>query len=555
MKEEKLSEKDWVVLDYFIQNESFLLSEMKCCIKKPIIKKCRDGKEHFLAYAKKIHNDTHSRISNRWAAEVCQKMINLGVFDNEMIRPPRQKNDTEHYYLRSDLSSFRKIIRLIVENENPSVLVYLFSKVYFQKNINESLIREIFSEKNVEIRRSIDLWNWSPSEAKVIFEKYFSKSPDKKLSFNEYIEEMLKYKYTKEKNQLPFFETICLRLPVLKEEINESNKLSQEQLSILENINKEEFEKYPWLKFQYSGIVDHYIHLQQERWIIPMLALIKASPIALDEFLNGDWKIETLEGKECISFSQDGLDSFKMTFFRILFKAISDIAITRRVPEDGDVESAYLRPCSISEINEKDCLLQIILNSNICVRFDAGFDTHRDYIGTEAGDVFELPDERYYWVKAWIHYPSSSPYSPFLSHADINNYNHFIEKLTDNTKEVSKYIVGKFSNKMKNFLGHIDVLPLPPDEFKNDLLLEINKILLLSDLSKDIVFSANSLSDYVRNEIKSYQDHKNSPFYKSLYSWERICVNRSILEDIFIEDISKNKMRIDDEERIEANED
>lgn len=551
MKEEKLSEKDWVVLDYFIQNESFLLNEMKCCIKKPIIKKCKDGKEHFLAYAKKIHNETHSRISNNWATKVCQKMVNLEIFDYEMILPPRQKNKTEHYFLRSDLISFRKIISLIVENEDSRMLTYIFSNAYFQKNINDSLIREIFSEKNVEIRRSIDLWNWNPSEAKVIFEKYFSGSPDKKLSFDENIEEMLKYKYAKEKNQLPFFETICLRLPVLKEEINESNKLSQEQLSILENINKEEFEKYPWLKFQYSGIVDHYIHLQQERWIIPMFALLNASPIALNEFLNGDWKIETLEGKNSISFSQDGLDSFKMTFFRILFRAISDIATTRNVPENSNVKSAYLRPRSYFKIRGKDCLLEVILDSDLSVCFDAGFDTHHDYIGDEIGNIFEPPADEYYWVKAWIDYPGSATYSSFLGKADVKNYTNFVEKLNDNTKVLSKYIIGKLSNRMKNSIEHIGIFSSLPDEFKNDLLLEINKILLQFDLSEDIVFPANSLSDYVRNEIKSYQEHKNSPFYKNIYPWERIHVNRSILEDIFFEEISKNKMRIYEEKRIE----
>jgi hypothetical protein len=539
MEKEKMNEKDWIVVEYFIRHESSLLNREKPFVKNPTIKKCKDNKEHFLAYAKKIHNDTHSMISNVWAKKVCQKMVNLGVLDYEMIRPPRQKNDTEHYYLRSDPSSFRKVIRFVIENMYPN-LWYIFSQAYFQKNINESLIREILSEKKVEIRRCIDLWNWDPKEAKDIFKRYFSEySGTSNLSFDKYIEEKLKGEYAKEQNHRFFSKSVSLRLPVLKEGINENGKLSHKQLNILEKLNEGEFKRNPWLRLQYSGIVDHYVNLQQEKWIIPMLALIKASPVALNEFLNGNWEIETVEGKCCICFSEDGLDSFKMIFFRILFKAISDIATTRRVPESIDVESAYLRPYSSFEIKEKDCLLQIILNPNIYVRFDAGFNTHHDYIGTEAGDVFELPDERYYWVKAWIDYSSY----PFLGQTDIKNYGALIKKLMNNTSKIDKHIFEKFSNRMKNSLEHIDALPLLSEEFKTDLLIEINKLLLWCDLSKDITFISDSLSDHVRNKIIKYREY--DPLLDAyLISEERIYLNRSILEDIFAEEISKHETRV-----------
>ena len=514
MDTHRLTEKEFEVLLYFIHNESGLKSG------KPIIKICKDENKHYMAYPTKIEKDLRKKISRVWAANICKKLEKKGMLDHEDMLPPRQKNKTEHYYLRSDYHALSKVIKAIVDTATSKDKVWIFAQNYFQKNINESLIKKVLAERNVVIGRKLDLWLWKPSEAQNLFDKYFKENVDsEKISFKEYIQKMVQHGPIKDGMcwSAPSF---CLRLPVFTDEMPIT-----EQLNVLIEQNRDVFERYPLLKSYLSGIEEYYKNRQYEDLILPILALIKASPNALAEFLHGEWKPSESDSCSFICYSRDGLKPIEYYLFNILFIAISDIAVTRSIPEGGEDKYVVLRP------NPKSLLLIPLSNYN--VYFDAGFSTKEDYIGA---DLILVPDKNYYWVKSWVEInPTYNTY--FLNHNDIKNYESFIKKLVDTNDEICQYIFNKFSNVMKNILNNIDLQNPIQEDLQKKLLYELNLIILDNNMY-EVVSKHTKLSDYI---IHKYEDYKNlSKFYNGHnIIWALTELNISLLETIFPEQIIK----------------
>ena len=548
MNKKELTEKELLVLTYFIENESAVMFNQKWTLNKPIILECKDGKEHFLAYPTKIVNDlkakkSYKTISKKWAIKVCTSLCEFGILDYEKLKAPRQKNPTEHYFLKSNLEAFREITRYIAENTGKWENKSLFSKAYFQQNINDSLIEEVMSEKKIEICRNLDFWNWEPVEAEYLFGKC---ARIKESSFDEYIEKMIMEKYCP-KEPPSFFSGISFRLPVFKENPIAKNKLRTEQLQILKKLNKTTFKDYPSLEFRHSGIIEHYMKLQKQKWIIPLLALIKSSPMALAEFLYGKWDCFDYDKASYMCYSKEGVDNFRYPFFRLLFVAISDIALTRDV-ETTDVQYAEFRSSSSRRSEKTNYLLRINMKSGLNVYFDGGFDTSHDYIGTESGDVFETPDEQIYWAKAWINYPAGFYSAAFLQSKDITNFEFFVEKLIDENDPMGKFLFDRLANYMKNILLHFSILNEIPDSLKEDILFEINEIIFSTDFSRELMCCENKLSDYTKKEIEKLKQSETSDFFDSnLIYFIKNTVNRLILEDVFEGIIVKNPKRLNEE--------
>lgn len=544
MDTERLTEKEFKVLLYFIRQG----------YSKPIIQTCKDGKKHFMAYPAKIEKDLKKEISRVWAANICKKLEEKGILDHEYFLPPRQKNKTEHYYLKNDYHAFKKVIKAIVNTTNSKDRVWTFNNNYFQENINESLVKTVLAEKNYEIRRILDLWEWKPVEAQKLFDEYFkeiehseiieSSSEEnenkadsisryickrEKVSFEEYIKKRVKDQFDIKKDGISYsFPTIHLRLPVF------DDVSPKEQLIELEKINKDIFKRYPLLKLYYSGIDSHYKYWQKEKLILPILALIKASPMALAEFLYGEWKPYGLDSNEYIVYSQEGNKSLEYHLFRILFIAIGDIALTRSIPGGGEDNYVVLRP------NPKSLLL--IPLSNYYVYFDGGFSTKEDYVAISDEDLILVPDENYYWVKSWIEInPTYDAF--FLNHNCIRNYEDFIKKLVDKNDKIPHYIFNKFSNVMKNILNNIDLQNPMQEELQKKLLYELNLVLTNNNFYEDIG-KLTKLSEYTKHEYEVYQNLLKA-LNKTIILFDNIKLNLSILEDIFSEQIVKRNYRVE----------
>lgn len=558
MKEDGLSEKELQVLTFFITTESFVMDNQQKFLEKPIIFECKDGKEHYLAYPAKVAKDfsktVYKKISKKWAGTVCSSLYEKGILNYEERKPPRQKNTTEHYFLKSDLESFRKITNYIVKDTESWECKNLFSKAYFQKNINENLIKEIMAEKKVEIGRDFDFWHWKPSEAEQLFAEC---NRSKEASFDEYIQKRITENYYSKdsspslsSSSLPSFSPgIMLRLPIFKINKKGKDNLSTKSYQKLLELNKHSSKDYPSLKHNKSGIIEHYTKFQRRKWIIPLLALIKSSPIALQEFLNGDWDCSD---KNYCSYSKEGRVNFEYPFFRLLFAAISDIALTRDV-ENGDVSFAELRSSSNHKSEMNNYLLKISMKSWLNVYFDGGFNTHHDYYGTESGDVFESPNETYYWAKAWIDYPAKFS-SHFLGLKDITNFEAFVDKLIDKDNQMGKFIFDNIANYMKNILLNLKALDEIPESLKEDLLFEINDIIFDNDFSKEKLYDDSEISEYTKHEIDHLRQSEESDFYEqSLIHLMKNGVNRLILEDVFEGIIDKNSWRLNREKEGEEN--
>lgn len=523
-----LTDKECIVLQYFIENESHLLEGHETCLKSAIIYKCKDGKKHFLAYPAKIEKDKKSHsitISKRWAGIICKSFYEKGILDFEEHRPPRQKNLTEYYYLNYDIESFKRIFRYIMANSDYRMMHYFLSLKFFQDNLNELFIKNILHEKKVEMRRSIDVWDWEPSEARSLF-KHLSQNQNS--SFEEYILLMFRERYFQDKNISLFPPTICFHLPVLTEDN------SNEQIKLIKQTNQETFNEHSLLEYKISGIIDHYNRLQKNMWIIPLLSLIQSSPKALEELLYGDWKIN--DSYDFV-FSRKGSSSFEYPFFRILFAAVSDISVTRKV-ENVNIESAVFRSKSQKYSDKSNWLLKISTKFGINVYFDGGFSTYRNYTGSENGDIFEWPEESYYWAKAWIDY---SMYGMSLKFEDVLDFDALIRRILK-LDIIGKFLFSRLPNYIKNILLNYDAIMEKPDNFKKDIACELNRIMFSYNFIKEIEFRSLNLTEYTIRQIENVRKIEINECYpkeSKIYSIYKI--NRLIIEDAYEKLIRKEK--------------
>jgi hypothetical protein len=560
-----LTEKECIILKYFIENESCVMNGFGFTLKSPIIHKCKDGISHFLAYPAKIEKDLKpsstlnenfveiestlenptsynkenlggvnkqrtqsSQVSRKWAIEICKDFYNKGILDFEMHRPPRQKNETEHYYLRHDLEAFKKIFKMLMVNWDYVLMHSFLSEIFFQNNLNESFIKQILSEKKVEMGRLIDIWDWEPSQARYLFNN-ISKKHD--FTFEEYILQMFRQKYFNENINCSFSHSISLRLPVLPEDEK------HEKLKVIEEINNRIFKENSSLYCNSSSIVDHYSRFQKNKWIIPLLSLIQSSPKALEEFLYGNWKIDE---PYRYAFSHDGSRLFDYPFFRILFSAVSDVALNPYV-ENMNIESAVFRSDYRDNNDTSKFLFKISMNTGIDVYFDAGFSTFEDAIGCENGDVILRPKEDNYWTKAWFNYSwRARP----LRIENILDFDAFVQTIVRKENALNKLLYDRIPNYMKNILLNYSSLVEVNNDFKNDFLFAINGIIFSSNFMTEINYKTLAITEYTVKQIEYSHQMEMDILDSKLDKLNRVHdINHLIFEDAF-ENVIRKEIRI-----------
>jgi hypothetical protein len=371
-----LTEKDWIVLNYFIENESRN-------IQKWLLGENRKNEfyQPFGTYPAKIESDL-GNVSRPTAGKVCKKFLEIGIFSTEKKLPNIKGGETDYYYLKSNLQTIRQLVQLIMEKEDSSKIIKIIGHHYFMHNIKDSLVKEVLYEKQVKISRYLSFLEWDVKEGELIYNQHIeiiykgldnseltfnntvrriindfedSQNHYKKLyleglynSCNEFLEiynddsnDEISYISNKFKvaNKYPFLRdnitsimnelSIPIDLPVFNDNI------SNQQMLEIKKMNDDLFMRYPNLQNYRSGFENHYTHFQYKNLILPLLSIIQTSPKALNEFLNGNWKSFTA--------NFDFNNNMKCEFISNLsLIAIKDILNTFQILKNSIVKHAYL---------------------------------------------------------------------------------------------------------------------------------------------------------------------------------------------------------------------
>lgn len=692
-----LSKKEWLVLNYFIENESKVIQKQE---KK---KESAESIQSFLAYPAKIESDLSGNVSRVTVGKTCKKLLKMGILNAKNDYSGSKGGKTEHYCLKSDLRTISVLLQLITNEYNIPGRIKILSNQYFMSNINESLVKEVLSKKNVTISRQISLLEWNEKEIERIcnsnlkidmmynisddfkitmqssineFEErhrkdevryvdklrqqcdyFFQNCDDKSINSTRYYN-MNVYRSMKmmKKSHLtkPYYECIFyndipsynFELPVFADNVpmnqkmieikelnhtsylfnwdhvidndskrlieylikkidadwikiekiekidgNKTIKISYEGKNILLRLNDENtkvnliiddimvdeliaktryneimiynfIDEYSVFQTYYSGIENHYEIFQYEKMVLPILALIQASPSALTEFLCGNWDSFDLR----FDYSEKCTD-YKL-ISKLLWIAINDFLVTHQIPANGMVERVYSRAypphntsskisdcwsdlcrnaSSLEDIAQMCSFLVIRLKNIYDISFNPGFHISSDSQSTPWSTISKniRPDLAIHLLK--------------VDH--IEKPKSIISKLKDTKNPMFNHIRSKMSNIMQNTIIFYDSDESPSVEFQKMLVDELNLAFISGDFYSEKIFSDiiaqininetplkythTKISDvvkhlsehrYSRKEIINKRHHYNSS--------NQIYYNRLIFDSIFVDELEPDESHI-----------
>jgi hypothetical protein len=454
-----LTTKEWDVLLYFIEREGYVPN---------------GNGEHkpFISYPAKIERDLGGKVSRGWTAKICEGFEKKGILGRAMVRPPRQSHATAHYYLRRDLTAFRQVIKHTMACVRPSGLHGFFGYRYFSSMACEPIIREALYEKGVEMRRIIRLPFWDTADARLLYERYA-----KAAGINEDFDSYMSCLANGKARELQDFDEISLRLPVFPERIPR-----EERERAFESLNRNELEKYPFIKFDSSGVRDHYQRYERQKLILPIMALIQISPCAMAEFINGGWKpLDRIP-----RFDPEGTGTVEYLLFRLLFMALNDLAATRSIGGEGMARMAWLRRSNnVVSDDGGDALLTIVLNDGRRLYFDGGFDT-----GHEMGSHPE--EDMDYWVRTWMGFDGDVCRGILFKAEDVIDAAALIRRFRDPGDRVASYIANRFSFEAQRMIRYVDGIPSP--SLVHRIVDEINEVVMGECIYDEMAFKGVALS-------------------------------------------------------------
>ena len=543
MEAAQITDKKFSVLRYFIEYTSWVQNGGMDCPKGVVYPDKKTGNSRFYSYPRRIEEDfknQKSKISQTWAGRICEDLESLGILGHDMILAPRQDQKSRHYYLKYGLDPFLELMKILCEEKNLKYLSCFAGMAYIQYHINEDLICAILAKKGVEMRQMLHIWQWSPAESQKIFAILVNKNTGSNPSgsningpennenrvYQDYIHGMITG--LSRKKAIHYgrnIQSVCLRLPVLSSELSESEKMN-----IIKSVNETTFKEHTWLTKYYSGINEHYNRHQREKWIIPILALISASPFALKEFLSGNWEpYGSKEGSFC--YSEDGSSCMDFPIFTFLFTAINDISRTRNIPNERRIPVVHFRPNlrmpSSRSSGSPLFMIETDLGVNVC--FDASFNTERIYFGSENGDIWENDNEQNYQVKIWLDLRAG--WQSITQH-DIPDMDRFVTVLQDRRSKVSQHLVSKMSNRLQHIIAY-QTEPIDEESKIPGILVdELNRILSQKNFYDVRAFSLIEHSEAAKILLKKgnlYHDCSGFEYP----SWTIVSNNRIFLEDAF----------------------
>lgn len=299
-----------------------------------------------------------------------------------------------------------------------------------------------------------------------------------------------------------------------------------------EHINKqfEEARDINELKTQYiqnyyhTLLNEHYDTFEYEKLILPLLALIQASPLALDEFLNGDW--EHFE----FSLYERGRAENSEFLTKLIHIAFLDLMCRPRVLEKGIVDGVSFNSYLPSNVNHYEIVgLGDHKKYNEYIR-----NLHNKYYEELSYDrlsILEGPSlkirlKQIYELTFYLSFnvttkeaasKISSSYS-FNIIPDIEFYFFRTRSLKNSESLISKlrmkeepynHIRSLLSRKMQNIIMYCDLSTSPSLKLKEDLLKELNFVLLKSELYKKGIFDNLTTKDEkIKEDVQNLSNNK-----------------------------------------------
>lgn len=528
MKDLKLAEKELIVLNYFIDNENKSIFNEK------------QIEYDFKTYPGRIETDLKGKVSRVHAKVVCEKFTKMGILSESKENISNKKSEKVYYSISSNLNAFKKIIQLILENLNGESVVKRLGCTFFQSRIDNKLVIKVLSEKRIFLGRKLDISCWSDSEANEIYDdrlnipininvtlsknsgeyayENINEMQDSDIvSFDIYMQRKLERLDSKEKISNPFYPLeLYMNFPVL--DFYDGRGI-EEHIAEIRALNKKLFEDYPNIEPNFSAISEHYSKWQEQNLIIPFLILIKTSPSALGEFLNGNWIPN--KHKLCDDFL---VGPFENILGKMLFLTISDLSKTESYPENDSINNVYIRP-KVIKLNgdEEDELLSCRYDHNLREMY---FDTQ--FSINSYGES----------VNKWKSIDRGHTYSPDVFNAldtfiQMKNYSILINYLQNTEKPVSQILSNHLSIETKNLIKYCDLSKNIPKALQTKLKYEIMEALINEDWDELLDLSFDEISDHSKNEFdKHLKLIRSNDRLEQLVAFSRITLGQDILKDI-----------------------
>lgn len=548
MEPDKKTRQKWEVLWYFVQNTGSVLDNIDN-VRCGVVLEREPGEKRFYSYSSRIHADfknSHFSFGKRsitkdWAGVVCENLSELGIFGHDEIRAPRQRSPTPHYYLKPGVEPFLKVMKFLLDPPKQWTIWSNLSNGYVQHHLNAELVRHVLATRGAEMRRSIPVWEWDAAEAPKVFEQYYQRKNGGRdpapCSFEEYVLEMWRsHERSKSFSLFSFPPTILLRLPVFPEHLSED-----ERMSAIADLNRDRLKEYPRLQSLRSGIDEHYARYEYERWVLPILALIRASPEALKEFLFGKWKPYGLERKSYYSFTADGTGCMQYPLFRLLFTAIRDLAMTRDVESDRLVEFVRFRPDfrqhSYRMREGHSALMEIDLTNLMTVSYDGSFDTDHTFYGE---DLIVPDEETNFSFQSCVEIRCFYPGGVFFAPDDIPVLDGLFRTLRDGRTLAARNIFSRLSHPIQNMLKVYTDEGLEKESwFAGVVLQDLNRLLICPDLYSPAIFPELTLAREGSYVMEHKEDIGDFQYRVSIYGLTAF--NRELLERVFPGDVPQRK--------------
>lgn len=285
------------------------------------------------------------------ATTICESLVRTGILERRLARSPNRRKGTPHYRLRDDRKAFSLLVKEYfrhLASERPlswqRTAVLWMGSSYFRHNLTPDLIRSVLSSKGVRTQTGINLGDkreWS---------------------------------------------SIRLVLPVAppgartnpKHQIRgATGALSREQAKIV-NAKVEE---------HYQG--------EERNIIVPILALLEVSPSALVFFLS-KWQPYAVSLDTWGSY-MTGMEAIEHVLFRMIWAAVSDLAVCRTVPTGSDIVLAAVGYESSVIRTGNNSILELHWLGKGTIEYYAGFDTSEEVYGEELVVVEKNPGN--VWAK------------------------------------------------------------------------------------------------------------------------------------------------------------
>jgi hypothetical protein len=536
--------KGWQILKLFIIREGLAQKDFKYNPFRRDTPEYLLPSQHFMSYPRRVCFLLDHTVSVPTASDWCEKFYNMGLFKKETkrIESGGAFQETQHYFINPDLNTFKRILNIAIDHCSSYEMIGLFSEYYFQNRVNEVLVREILFEKGVKILTVVNLYDWSPEEAREIFQ-IWNDEPDQNETFQDVLQPYVHHFYEGNENAWDFSTSIrwsrltCMQLaiPVFPLNIDVAEQIAR--MGGDPGPNPRIFDnQFPYLD-HISFLRDHQRFGEYEYLILPILALIKISPHSCLYFLSQEWQGFTFSPE--IFHGGQNKPSCNL-LVSLFFLAMNDMVPKLLLPRNSVVSRVYFRdiPRELDPDGgfiKEDALMAVYLKNYSILYYDLGF-------ATQSVEVLNIPSHQpstdgndfgksVFWIESKLKRQCSLWYKI----SEIKDFVRLIA-LLQSDDPIGTRIRERFSNKMKNILSVYDKQKKPSVLFQKILLHELNNVLQCDDLYSKNVFSEIPLSETTRVSLMELLDEKNwvdDPF--GLKSREVIFLGRQLLDDAFPE--------------------